>query len=111
MGDAQKRNFVLKAFSILILKETTLQMEMGGVGIKSRNKTNVTLVEEKEEEITNPVTSVSGESGSSAAPSKCCSNRESTPLLLPIFFASSSSSSLLCAKLDYGKKETAGTKM
>jgi hypothetical protein len=38
MGDAQKRNFVLKTFLILILKETTLQMEMGGVGIKSQNK-------------------------------------------------------------------------
>jgi hypothetical protein len=113
MGDAQKRIFVLKTFLILILKETTLQMEMVEGEIKTLNKTYVTLVEEKEEEITNPVTSVSGESGSSAAPSKCCSNRESTPLLLPIFFASSSSSSssLLCAQLDYGKKETAATKM
>jgi hypothetical protein len=48
-----------------------------------------------DEEITHPVISVSGESGSSP-PSKCCSWEESAPLL-PI-------ASSICAKVDYGKE-------
>jgi hypothetical protein len=48
-----------------------------------------------DEEITYPVISVSGESGSSP-PTKCCSQEESTPLL-PI-------ASSICAKVDYGKE-------
>jgi hypothetical protein len=38
VGDAQKRNFVLKTFLILIIKETTLQMEMGGDKNTKQNK-------------------------------------------------------------------------
>jgi hypothetical protein len=56
MGGGQTDQFVLKLFAqevgetllILILKETTLQMEIGGGEVKTQNKTNVTLVEEKE---------------------------------------------------------------